>query len=96
MLNVQILLFEGVDELDAVAPFEVFQCAAGLGWQLEVACVTLDLTPEVSTAHGLRLCPQGQLGGDPKPALVLVPPSAPGLPSCLLGGYFTCVVRFAR
>ncbi|MFN9569396.1 MAG: DJ-1/PfpI family protein [Cyanobacteriota bacterium] len=73
MLNVQILLFEGVDELDAVAPFEVFQCAAGLGWQLEVACVTLDLTPEVSTAHGLRLCPQGQLGGDPKPALVLVP-----------------------
>lgn len=62
MLNVQILLFEGVDELDAIAPFEVFQCAAGLGWQMEITCATLDLTPEVTTAH---------LPGRPRPCPIL-------------------------
>lgn len=73
MLNVQILLFEGFDELDAIAPFEVFQCGASLGLAMEIACVTLDPTPVVIAAHGLRLCPERLLGGNPKPDLVLVP-----------------------
>ncbi|MBP1153659.1 MULTISPECIES: DJ-1/PfpI family protein [unclassified Paenibacillus] len=54
MLTVQIVLFDGFDLLDAIAPYEVF-CAAGM-----VADGTLHV--EFVTAEGARLVPSG-VGG---------------------------------
>jgi transcriptional regulator GlxA family with amidase domain len=73
MVTIQILLYEGFDELDAIAPFEVFQTAAGLGVPLSATCVSLEPAPEVRAAHGLRVCPEGQLAFAPPPDLLLVP-----------------------
>jgi transcriptional regulator GlxA family with amidase domain len=73
MVTIQILLYEGFDELDAIAPFEVFQTAAGLGVPLSATCVSLEPAPEVRGAHGLRVCPEGQVVFAPPPDLLLVP-----------------------
>ncbi|MFK7691857.1 DJ-1/PfpI family protein [Paenibacillus sp. HJGM_3] len=54
MLTVQIVLFDGFDLLDAVAPYEVF-CAAGMVADT-VLCV------EFVTAEGPRLVPSGVNG----------------------------------
>ncbi|WP_435923652.1 DJ-1/PfpI family protein [Paenibacillus sp. DYY-L-2] len=74
MLHVQIVLFEGFDLLDAIAPYEVF-CAAGL--YAEGA-----LSVELVTAEGPRLVASGinglkiEAGGKLKPergGIILVP-----------------------
>jgi putative intracellular protease/amidase len=52
MEQVQILIYDGVDELDAVAPYDVL-AAAGF----EVELVSLDPSPIVRAAHGLSLAP---------------------------------------
>jgi putative intracellular protease/amidase len=56
----QILLDDGFDELDAVAPYEVLQIAAALGAPGRVELVTLDGAPEVTGAYGLQLRPQAR------------------------------------
>jgi transcriptional regulator GlxA family with amidase domain len=66
MEQVQILIYDGVDELDVVAPYEVLS-AAGL-W---VELVSLDPAPVVRAAHGLSLIPARPLG--PAPELLVVP-----------------------
>ena len=64
--QVQILVYDGVDELDVVAPYEVLS-AAGL-W---VELVSIDPTPVIRAAHGLSLIPARPLG--PAPELLVVP-----------------------
>lgn len=66
MERAEILVYDGVDELDAVAPFEVL-VAAGF----EVELVSLDPAPVVRAAHGLDLRPTRYLG--PAPELLIVP-----------------------
>ncbi len=66
MKQAQIVVYDGVDELDAVGPFEVL-VAGGF----EVELVTIDPTPIVEGAHGLALTPSGYLG--PAPELLVVP-----------------------
>ncbi|MGE5407192.1 MAG: DJ-1/PfpI family protein [Syntrophothermus sp.] len=66
MEQVQILVYEGVDELDAIAPFEVL-AAAGF----EVELVSLDPAPIIHGAHGLALRPDRFLGRCPD--LLVVP-----------------------
>ncbi|MFB6118207.1 DJ-1/PfpI family protein [Halosegnis sp.] len=72
-MNVEILLYEGFDELDAVGPYEVlangFRYADREGG---VRMVTRDRTDEVRASHGLRVGADGQLG-DTDPALIVVP-----------------------
>ncbi|WP_339105565.1 DJ-1/PfpI family protein [Haloterrigena salinisoli] len=68
--TVEIVLFDGFDELDAIGPYEVFENAAHAGADLEVALVTLDETDLVTASHGLRVEPQGTLG---QPDILLVP-----------------------
>lgn len=70
-MEVAILVFDGVDELDAIGPFEVFQNAAGLGADVRTKLVTLEPADEVSGSHGLRFRPDGTLSGTPD--LVVVP-----------------------
>jgi uncharacterized protein (DUF427 family)/putative intracellular protease/amidase len=53
--TIDIVLFDGVDELDAVGPLEVLRGAAARGADLEVRLVTRTEPLEVTGNHGLRL-----------------------------------------
>lgn len=66
MLRVEILLFNGFDELDVVAPFEIL-VSAGLGAEL----VTVEHQSKVVGAHGMALTPDKVLGS--RPELLVVP-----------------------
>jgi putative intracellular protease/amidase len=66
MEQVQILIYDGADELDAIAPFEIL---AGAGFAVEL--VSLDPVPAIRAAHGLSLTPSRVLG--PAPELLVVP-----------------------
>jgi transcriptional regulator GlxA family with amidase domain len=77
-VRIQILLYNGFDELDALGPLEVLRNAAArsrpAGHDLQVELVTLDGAGEVVGAHGLRVRPEARLAAD----------GSPGLPDLLL------------
>src|SRR2546423_5788446 len=60
MEHVQVVVFDGFDELDAIAPYEVL-AAAGFAVEL----VTLDPRPTVRSAHGVSIGAQGVLAATP-------------------------------
>ncbi|GAA0272393.1 DJ-1/PfpI family protein [Halobacterium noricense] len=70
-MDVEILLYEGFDELDAVAPYEVFRTAADFGADVDASLQTLVPSDRVTASHGLRVEPDDVLIGTPD--LVLVP-----------------------
>ena len=74
--RIDILLFDGFDELDAIAPFEVFENAAGVGADCDVSLVTLDRQDRVTASHGLKIGTDGRLA-DPEaenaPDVLVVP-----------------------
>jgi transcriptional regulator GlxA family with amidase domain len=58
-MRIEILVFDGVDEMDAMGPFEVWSQAAGQS-DLELALVGLDGPVEVQGMHGLQFrAPEG-------------------------------------
>ena len=67
--TIEIVLFEGFDELDAIGPFEVFENGARVGADLETRLVTLESTDSVRASHGLVVEPDGVLG-DPDTLVV--------------------------
>ena len=71
-MNVAIVCFDGVDELDAIGPFRVFAGAAAAGAPVTVALVTVEPTDRITTSNGLRLGIDGTLA-DADPDLVVVP-----------------------
>ena len=70
-MKVQIVLYDGFDELDAIGPYEVLRNAALGAADLEVALVALRPVEKVTASHGLEVVPQGVL--DDSADLVLVP-----------------------
>lgn len=75
-MNVDILLYDGFDELDAVAPFEVFENAARAGADCTVSLVTHETQNRVTASHGLDVGVDGQLAGPGQqnaPDLLVVP-----------------------
>jgi transcriptional regulator GlxA family with amidase domain len=70
-MDVAILLYEGFDELDAVAPYEAFRAAASFGGDVDATLRTLVPSERVTASHGLRVEPDDVLLGTPD--LVLVP-----------------------
>ncbi|WP_049929192.1 DJ-1/PfpI family protein [Halopiger goleimassiliensis] len=68
--TVDIVLFEGFDELDAIGPYEVFENAAQAGADLETRLVTLEETDIVTASHDLRVEPEGTLD---QPDILVVP-----------------------
>ena len=75
-MNVDIVLYEGFDELDAVGPFEVFQNAASEGADCRVRLVTLVPTETVTASHGLAVEPDATLpdpDDEDAPDLLIVP-----------------------
>jgi transcriptional regulator GlxA family with amidase domain len=64
-MTIEILLFDGFDELDAFGPFEIL---TGAG--LATTFVTVEPREHVTSGGGARIVPHGTLGD---PDLVLVP-----------------------
>lgn len=72
MTTIGIVLFEDVEELDAIGPWEVFTSAAML--RDDVKVVTLAQSPErVRCAKGLRIQPDHTLADAPALDVLLVP-----------------------
>ncbi len=72
-MRFQILIFDGFDELDAIAPYEVLQNAAQMKVDAVVELVTADAPKEITAAHGLRLRPSAQLDLQRRPDVLIVP-----------------------
>jgi transcriptional regulator GlxA family with amidase domain len=65
-MNVQILLYDGFDELDGIGPYEVFDYVGQyVDGDVSTAYVTLTGTDQVTASHGTRIEPDGVL---PDPA----------------------------
>ena len=64
-MTIEILLFDGFDDLDAFGPYEVLSEAG-----LDTRFVTIEPTSSVRSAHGATVVPEGVLGD---PDIVLVP-----------------------
>ena len=80
-MNVDVLLYDGFDELDGIGPYEVFDYAAdfageGDGRAGRVRYVTLDERDSVTASHGTRIGVDGVLaepGAADAPDLLVVP-----------------------
>lgn len=72
-MHVQIVLFDGFDELDAIAPLEVLRRAEELGADLHSQIVTLEGAREVTAFYGLRVQAEAALDLDQPPDVLLVP-----------------------
>lgn len=70
-MDVEIVLFEGFDELDAIGPYEVFANANRFGGDCSVRLVARG-NSVVEASHGLRVETDGELGRS-DPDLVVVP-----------------------
>lgn len=82
-LSIHIVMFEGVEELDHTAPYEVFALAAGLATRpVEVRYVTLETPGARRCAHGTEV--RVRNGWAPHEANILVVPGGgyqrPGSP----------------
>jgi len=71
-MNIQIVIFDGFDELDAVGPFEVLKLAGSLRPEIQTKMVTLDAVEQITANHGMQIRPQGRLG-ESAPDVVIVP-----------------------
>jgi transcriptional regulator GlxA family with amidase domain len=69
-MRIEIVVFDGFDELDALGPFEVLDVAAGQGAPFEVALVGIEGPGEIRGQHGLRMLVDAGLG---QPDAVIVP-----------------------
>jgi transcriptional regulator GlxA family with amidase domain len=65
-MHVQILIYDGFDELDAIGPYEILH---GAGFPTELA--TLEPAERITASHGTVLVPHATL--DERPELLLVP-----------------------
>jgi putative intracellular protease/amidase len=70
--QIVIVLYDGFDELDAIAPYDVFSNAAARGCDLDVSLRTLDPADLITASHGLRVEPDGLLA-DADPDVLVVP-----------------------
>ncbi|WP_136601940.1 DJ-1/PfpI family protein [Salinigranum halophilum] len=69
-VEVEVLLYDGFDELDGVGPYEVFQTAGAFGGDVAVRTVTLEERALVTASHGLRIGVDGVLDA---PDVLVVP-----------------------
>jgi transcriptional regulator GlxA family with amidase domain len=72
-MNVEILLFQGFDELDAIGPFEVLRVAAAAGAEVAARLVTLNGATEAVAAYGLRVRVEHRFARDGYPDVLVVP-----------------------
>jgi transcriptional regulator GlxA family with amidase domain len=70
---IEILVFPGVDELDALGPLEVLREATAAGAEFETRLVTLGDVPYITGSHGLRFGVDGTLGSRGRADILIVP-----------------------
>jgi transcriptional regulator GlxA family with amidase domain len=70
-MDIDIVLFDGFDELDAIAPYEVLRTAEALGADLHAELVGARGAGQVTAAHGTRLLVDR--GPDEASGMLLVP-----------------------
>jgi transcriptional regulator GlxA family with amidase domain len=63
-MRCEVLLFDGFDELDALAPWEVLSSLADLRDDLDAALVSLDGAGTVRAAHGTVVAPHRRLSAE--------------------------------
>ncbi|WBB77300.1 DJ-1/PfpI family protein [Micromonospora sp. WMMD882] len=101
-LRVQIVTFDGVEELDFVAPIDVFGLAKGIGGgTVSTSMVTVDGDDPVAAFHGSRIGPVGRWA--PREADVLLVPGggyrradAPGVLYEIQRGVVPAAIAAAR
>jgi transcriptional regulator GlxA family with amidase domain len=71
MTNIEIVLFDGFDELDAIAPYEVFRTAAENGAPIHAELVGAHGPATITASHGTRIVVDR--GPSPAADLILVP-----------------------
>ncbi|HEX4812379.1 MAG TPA: DJ-1/PfpI family protein [Nonomuraea sp.] len=54
-MRIEVLMYDGVSEIDTIAPFKVFTLARRLGGDIDAAMVTVDGRTEVTTVEGIRI-----------------------------------------
>jgi transcriptional regulator GlxA family with amidase domain len=64
-MHVDIMMYDGVDELDALGPYEVFSNALEAGADIGVALVGVEDTRRVRASHGVELGPVTTFEPDP-------------------------------
>lgn len=70
-MDVEIVVFDGFDELDAIGPYEILAHACRFAGEGSVRLVSLD-GDGVTASHGLRVAVDGHFG-DSTPEVVVVP-----------------------
>jgi transcriptional regulator GlxA family with amidase domain len=70
-MRIEIVVFEGFDEMDAVAPYEVFRTAAALGAPIDAELVGAHGAGTVTASHGMKLAVER--GPSEAPDMMLVP-----------------------
>jgi transcriptional regulator GlxA family with amidase domain len=70
-VRIDVICYDGFDELDAIGPLEVFRNAERFGADLTTRLVTRTPVEQVTGSHGLRLVPDGVFA--PGAEVVLVP-----------------------
>jgi transcriptional regulator GlxA family with amidase domain len=68
-----ILLFDGFDELDALAPYEVLRRAEEAGASFSVSLVSREGAREVTAFYGARVQAEAALTLEARPDLLIVP-----------------------
>jgi transcriptional regulator GlxA family with amidase domain len=71
--RIEILVFPGVDELDALGPLEVLRNAQAFGAKFETRIVTVEDHQEITGSHRLRFRPDALLAADGRPDVLVVP-----------------------
>ena len=71
-MNIQIIIFDGFEELDAIGPYETLRLATDLKPDFQVQLVTLEMRSEIIAANGLSVRPHGHLGNS-RPDILIVP-----------------------
>jgi transcriptional regulator GlxA family with amidase domain len=72
-VRIEILLYPGFDELEAIGPYEVLQQASKRGAPFATRLVTLAGAGDVRAANGLWVRAEGRLADSGRPDLLLVP-----------------------
>jgi transcriptional regulator GlxA family with amidase domain len=69
-MRIEIVLFDGFDEMDAIAPFEVFRTAAELGAPIDAEMVGAHGAATIAASHGARIVVDRGPSGAPEVMLV--------------------------
>ncbi|OEH93777.1 DJ-1/PfpI family protein [Bacillus solimangrovi] len=72
-MNIHIILFDGFDELDAIAPYEVLKRANEITEQFRVSLVSLNDCIEVSGFYGLKVKVDTTVSTNITPDIVIIP-----------------------